>query len=207
MITQEYLNNLWRWKCGLSEPRAPEGCPGPEFLERIQLHPGFERLLPEHPFSEELRRLRTNRVVMGYFRYGDNRRTSLAATNYCDEAIRRIRRYSETLELEYVVDALNILMLEWIGAELRGKVLKEPRPIKEMSRRVMEDYLSEGKRTDWEFRMDIDVLISLISKFKYRDDMVPLAVASVWLSAEYLQRRLEGTTVRGVDDGHTFRYE
>ena len=207
-LTSHYLRNLWHWKCGLSEPRAPEGCPDKEFLEYIQLHKGFESLLPQHFFAEELRRLRTNRVVMGFFRYGDNRRTSLAASNYCVDAVRRIRKYSDTLKLEYVVDALNILMLEFIGAEYRGET-KGYVP-EEIRRKRIGAALTEwaGPRFRNQTAYSLAQLAILqISKFEYQGDIDALVFAAWALSMEYNFARYKGVTVEGVDDGHTTRYE
>lgn len=192
----------------MSEPRAPEMCPDKEFLEHIQFHRGFDELLPEHFFTEELRRLRTNRVVMGFFRYGDNRRTSLAASNYCEDAVRRIRKYSDTLKLEYVIDALNILMLEFIGAELRGEtkgyVLEEKR--KKRIRALLTEWA--GPRFRYQTARPISQLaISQIFKFEYQGDIDALITAAWALSMEYNFARCRGVLVEGVDDGHTIRYE
>ena len=207
-LEQEYLRNLWRWKCGMSEPRAPENSPDIRFLERIQLNPRFESLMPEHFFSVELQKLRLNRVVMGFFRYGDNRRTSLAATNYCGEAVRRIKKYSDTLKLEYVVDALNILMLEFIGAELRGEtsgyVLEEIR--KKKLRALLVEWAGPRYRNCTAYSIS-QLAISQILKFEYEGDVDALIIASWSLSMEYCFARCKGETVEGVDDGHTIRYD
>lgn len=72
-------------------------------------------------WSDEYETFRRNRMVMGFFRYGDINRQDLDSYDLPEEAIRRIRLYQRNRNLEHLVDAGNMLML----AYMQGKRHRE----------------------------------------------------------------------------------
>jgi len=95
-----FLKNAWRWKCGLEEHDTCELKPLTlEEIEVRQSNPTFERL-------------RTNRMVNGFFRYGDIKGNVKKYDNI-GSAIRRLQKYQETGNGEHLVDAANLCMIEF----------------------------------------------------------------------------------------------
>lgn len=109
METQFYLNNLWRWKCGLPELDKPKS----------GNHPSYDELnISEYPSEfAECDQLAHNRMIMGSFRYGLVNRQELQKYNPAKECIKRIEKYLIDGNLEHIVDACNMTKL----AYLRGK--------------------------------------------------------------------------------------
>jgi len=64
-----------------------------------------------------------NRMVMGAFRYGLLARHALDTYDLPREAFKRIEKYCYTQNLEYLVDAANMCMLEYTKASRQGKTL------------------------------------------------------------------------------------
>jgi hypothetical protein len=75
-------------------------------------------------WDEDYERLRRNRMVMGAFRYGKVASQDTDAYDYIRECKRRLRLYEESLNLEYLVDCGNILMLEFIKGKKDGLTLE-----------------------------------------------------------------------------------
>lgn len=101
--TQFYLNNLWRWKCGLPEedPRTPKEELSFEDLRRTEWSAEFEELM-------------RNRLVMGAFRYGKIGQPGKPTYNRVADAIRRLHRYEESGNKEFLVDVANLCLLEFV---------------------------------------------------------------------------------------------
>lgn len=89
-IRAHLLNSL-----GYAEPRTP--APSLDELRKTEWSSLYESLC-------------RNRMIMGYFRYGPISRP-LGEYDVCNDAIIRIRKYQETRNLEYLVDAGNMCML------------------------------------------------------------------------------------------------
>lgn len=69
--------------------------------------------LNETEWSKEFETHQRNRLIMGRFRYGLFNRTTETNYNRTKDSIRRIKEYEKTGNLEYLVDAANMLMIEY----------------------------------------------------------------------------------------------
>ena len=69
--------------------------------------------LRESEWSPEFEKLMRNRLLVGRFRYGKIDRTH--STNYdrIGSALKRLHTYRETGNLEYLVDAANLCLMEY----------------------------------------------------------------------------------------------
>jgi len=76
--------------------------------------------LKKSEWSNEYELLRNNRMVMGAFRYGAIKQQDMFAYDYIKECKRRIRLFEEDMNLEHLVDAGNMLMLEFIKGQKTG---------------------------------------------------------------------------------------
>lgn len=99
--SRHFLDNLWRWKCGQEELEAPE----PVSLSDLY----------RSEWSEEFEQLMRNRMVMGYFRYGPMK-GGVGKLHYdrVSSALRRLMNYQESGNQELLVDAANLLLLEFV---------------------------------------------------------------------------------------------
>ena len=103
---QFFLSNLWRWKCNLPEieeefhdANSYGSVPNIEQIKDLQYKSLFTKLM-------------NNRMIIGFFRYG-NKNTRKSYYDYISSAKRRIVKYEETGNLECLVDAANILRMEF----------------------------------------------------------------------------------------------
>lgn len=102
--------NAWRWKCGL-----PESDYRKAQKETIS---SFDELYKSE-WSDEFERLMRNRLVMGALRYGKMAFTPEELKKKpqylrVDSIIKRLRRYEETGNKEYLVDSSNLCLLEFV---------------------------------------------------------------------------------------------
>jgi len=102
MIREIFVQNLWKWKCGMREQ---------EILlnQKILLH-DLKRTEWDNGFEQ----LQRNRLVMGAFRYG---RLSIPGKPVYDRisaAIHRLEEYKMTGNDELLVDVANFMMLEFV---------------------------------------------------------------------------------------------
>ena len=101
-----HLDNLWRWKCGVSELPMPED--EPEVMLSLDK-------LRRSQWSETFERLMRNRLVMGSFRYGLLRRNSGAKFDSISSAIDRLQAYKDSGNQEHLVDAANLCLVEFVA--------------------------------------------------------------------------------------------
>lgn len=101
MDIQFFLNNLWRWKCGL-----------PETEEANQVS-SYEEL-KESEWSEEFERLMRNRLIIGALRYGRIGAANKPQYDRVNSMIKRLMKYQETGNKEFLVDVANICLLEFV---------------------------------------------------------------------------------------------
>jgi hypothetical protein len=86
MSNQPFLNNLWRWKCGLPEleigkPQTPKTSPVTfAELRRTEWSVKFENLM-------------RNRLIMGALRYGRLGAANKPKYNRVDSMIKRLSKY------------------------------------------------------------------------------------------------------------------
>jgi len=67
-----------------------------------------------HEYSEEFDQLRKNRMVVSYFKYGRASDNYPLLVDSIANAKIRIQKFEETGNLEYLLDASNQLMLEYM---------------------------------------------------------------------------------------------
>lgn len=96
-----FLDDLWRWKCGL-----PEGTPSAKFL------PSYESLLVTE-WSPEFDLHMRRRMVLGAFRYGLLNAKGKKKFNRIDSIRVRLGKYEATGNLEHLVDVANLCLLEF----------------------------------------------------------------------------------------------
>jgi hypothetical protein len=115
MYLRFFFDNLWRWKLGVIELDTPPTnfAPALDELNKNQFPDEFA----------EIQKLAHNRMIMGYFRYGDIHRQNLDGYDTVAEAHKRINKYSQDHNLEHLVDALNMIQIEYFKAKKAGKRL------------------------------------------------------------------------------------
>lgn len=93
--------NAWRWKCGLPEKsnKVNTVTLSYEEIKKSQWNPKFEKL-------------RLNRMILGFFRYGFITGNTKRYDNI-GSAIKRLKKYQETGNSEFLVDAANLCMIEF----------------------------------------------------------------------------------------------
>jgi hypothetical protein len=98
--TQFFLENLWRWKCGLEEQESVNA-------------PTFEELqLTE--WSVDFEKLMRNRLVMGAIRYGRIGAKNKPQYDRVKSMIKRLTKFQETGNKEFLVDVANLCLLEFV---------------------------------------------------------------------------------------------
>lgn len=101
MDNRIFLDNLWRWKCGL--PELDEPIKAPMNLGELRLS----------EWSPEFEKLMRNRMLMGAFRYGKLHEPSNKTHKRIESAIRRLNKYLETGNDELLVDVANLCLCEF----------------------------------------------------------------------------------------------
>lgn len=100
-MDRHFVDNLWRWKCGLPELEA----------EAPQVHTYEE--LQQTEWSEEFENLMRNRLVMGALRYGPIHGKNKPMYDRVSSVVSRIARYAESGNKELLVDVANLCLLEF----------------------------------------------------------------------------------------------
>ena len=101
-----FLDNLWRWKCGLPEVEVNK--------KKVDIDKAYER------FDKEFITYMPNRIGMGYFRYESTGKKH----DYLKGIELKLKRYQETKNKEFLVDAANYCMLEFIDPGMEGTYFK-----------------------------------------------------------------------------------
>ena len=101
MDIQFFLNNLWLWKCGLPE------------TEEANQESSYEEL-KKTEWSEEFERLMRNRLIIGALRYGRLGAANKPQYDRINSMIKRLTKYQETGNKEFLVDVANICLLEFV---------------------------------------------------------------------------------------------
>ena len=102
-----FLENSWRHMCGIQE-------------KDHSTRPSLEELRKSE-WSQDFEDLRRNRMVMGAFRYGLMKDQDFNKFDFPVEIDRRMEKYREDGNLEHLVDAGNIIMLEFVKAQRNGR--------------------------------------------------------------------------------------
>lgn len=101
-------------------------------------------------YSEEFDRLRKNRVETSYYKYGPARKNFATGNVQAIPTMkRRIKKYQETGNLEYLLDASNYLMFEYMfpqhpNAHFRATNSEESAGIVGMSVNEMERFKNDS---------------------------------------------------------------
>ena len=97
-----FLDNLWRWKCGLPElEHEPKPTVSYEDLRKSEWSIEFEELM-------------RNRLVMGALRYGRIGSKGKPTYDRISSIIKRISNYKDTGNKEMLVDVANLCLLEYV---------------------------------------------------------------------------------------------
>lgn len=96
-----FLDNLWRWKCGLPEHNEPKN-------ETVS----FDEL-KKTEWSVDFEKLMRNRLIMGALRYGKLHAKNKPVYNRVDSMIKRLQKYQDTGNKEFLVDVANLSLLEF----------------------------------------------------------------------------------------------
>jgi len=97
--SQFHLNNLWRWKCELEELKEHVPINLKE-MQDSQWSPKFEQLM-------------RNRLIMGALRYGRMNASGKPKYDVIPSMIKRILKYKDTGNTEFLVDVANLCLLEF----------------------------------------------------------------------------------------------
>jgi hypothetical protein len=100
MTLQYFIDNLWRWKCGLPDINL-EFLPDLEVLRFTEWDEAFEQLM-------------RNRLVMGAIRYGRMRAMGKPQYDRIKSIIKRLDVYNENGNKEILVDVANLCLLEFV---------------------------------------------------------------------------------------------
>ena len=101
-----FINNAWNWKCDL-----------PEDHEQITFD--YEAM-KKSEWSTEFEQLMRNRLIMGAMRYGKLNSPNKPIYDRVASAIKRLNKYIETGNLEFLVDVANICLIEFVeGTHLK----------------------------------------------------------------------------------------
>jgi len=113
-LNEFFVVNLWRWKCGLPEAASLDKLP-PASIKNV-----FEdlTLFPEY---REIVDLANNRFFQGQFRYGRHSLEIFLRYDTVKETYNRMRRYEKDGNLEHLVDALNMIRIEYYKGKKSGK--------------------------------------------------------------------------------------
>lgn len=96
----DFRKNAWRWKCGLPEMESAS-------IPKLSLQE-----IEKSQWNLKFEELRKNRMILGWFRYGFITGNKKKYANI-ESAILRLKKYQETGNSEFLVDAANLCMIEF----------------------------------------------------------------------------------------------
>lgn len=111
-----YADNLWRWKCGIPEKSSLDKFKFGEYKD-------FDLTFIKPKEFDEILELADNRMRQGTFRYGDINRQNIDNYNVVFEIHKRTELYKESKNLDYLIDTLNMVRIEYMKAKKSGKKL------------------------------------------------------------------------------------
>jgi len=103
MSKELFTRNAWEWKCGLMES-DPHSIVTLDELQKTE-------------WSNEFELLMRNRLCMGALRYGRIGANGKPKYNRIDSIIKRMNKFRETGNKEYLVDAANLCLLEFVECD------------------------------------------------------------------------------------------
>lgn len=102
--TRFFLDNLWRWKCGLPEEDYEQ--------KKENVLPSYDEL-KKTEWSPEFEKLMRNRLIMGAYRYGRIHESNKPNYDRTSSIEKRLNKYRETGNVEFLVDIANLCLLEF----------------------------------------------------------------------------------------------
>jgi len=108
-MRKDFMNNLWRWSCGLPERET----------EKMKLSELYRT-----EWSEKFENLMRNRLVLGAFRYGKLQDQSKPRYDRIGSIESRLKGYIKTGNTEFLVDIANMCMLEFVEGKHPNKHFK-----------------------------------------------------------------------------------
>lgn len=110
-----YLSNLFR---------SPHKI-WPNKLKPLNSSPNFEELnISQYPDEfKKIHQYAHNRMIMGSFRYGVIERQDLNCYDTAKEAHKRLNKYEKDGNLEHLIDAYNMIRIEYLKAKRSGHKL------------------------------------------------------------------------------------
>ena len=103
METQHYINNLWRWKCGMPEI---ENKPDKQLITLEELK--------NTEWNVDFETLMRNRLIMGALRYGRIGAKNKPKYDRVSSMIKRLTKFQESGNKEFLVDVANLCLLEFV---------------------------------------------------------------------------------------------
>lgn len=100
MNTQYFLDNLWRWKCGLPEIEETK----PTTFDELK----------ETEWSKEFETYMRNRLIMGAMRYGKIGTKNKPKYDRVASMIKRLNNFNTTGNKEFLIDVANLCLLEFV---------------------------------------------------------------------------------------------
>ncbi len=99
MTSKQFIQNLWRWKCGIPElpPVKPISLTD---LKKSEWNTLFEQLM-------------RNRLIIGALRYGKLLSPGKPKYDRVNSMIKRLNAYQQSGNKEHLVDVANLSMLEF----------------------------------------------------------------------------------------------
>ncbi len=102
MNNRVFYDNLWKWKCGLSEDDYSQS-------QSIVLNE-----LRQTEWSDQFETLMRNRLVLGAIRYGKFKQLGKPLYDHVPSMLKRLMLYQQTGNMEHLIDVANLCMCEYI---------------------------------------------------------------------------------------------
>lgn len=100
MMNKRFILNLWKWKCGFSEDSIKTEIVSYDELRETEWSIKFENLC-------------RNRMILGALRYGRLNSPNKPKYDRIDSVFKRLKKYQETGNKEFLVDVSNLMLLEF----------------------------------------------------------------------------------------------
>lgn len=118
-----FVDNLWRWKCGLPELEETKIDNKLDYTELIQSE-----------WSNEFEQLMRNRLIMGAIRYGKINAKNKPKYDRIDSIVKRAIKYNETKNSEFLVDIANLCLLEFVEGDNHFDSIDDGEHVKQINK-------------------------------------------------------------------------
>jgi hypothetical protein len=191
-----YLDNLWRWKCGLPEKDGHEREQRNMQVEDLSVSEWsteFHNALIDYAnlesgWSNEFIQLMRNRLIQGSYRYGKLRKPGKPKFDRLGSYMKRLALHFETGNLECLVDCANMCLIEYV----------EPLSDIAETQKRFEDF------DQFKIRHDLHYAGIMLAKFHEDRQLIYLLAMSYACMLEFMHPSVENASMQAVDDGiHT----